>query len=294
MILHLSENESLTAVLAATPTTQPTYLARWRDAAGTLNESVGSLTGATAKTLVETPGRAIEALQIYNADAAAVTLTLAKVSGGTSYTIAKPSIPVGGTLHLSAGGLQVTDSAGQLLQTVSDVTGTVGVAATDVVAAESGSLVRKTVLTLTNVSVTAANTTGVSFGGTKIYDFPDGRILVLGVTIADVVFDLTDAGNVTPIAGADGGDIALGTTAPTDGTLTNTDVDLLPSTSIDPISDGVAGAALAASAQFDGTGTAKDMFFNILIDDADVADGASDVLLVNATVTVHWVLLGNY
>lgn len=98
----------------------------------------------------------------------------------------------------------------------------------------------------------------------------------------------------TPIDSADGGDVAIGSTAPGDGTLTGTDVDLVPSTSIDPISGGITGAALAATAQFDGTTTPLDAYLNILIDDADVADGASDVLQVSGVVEIHWVLLGDY
>lgn len=155
-------------------------------------------------------------------------------------------------------------------------------------------VVHQTTLTLTDVPVTVGNTTGVSFGGTKIYEFPEGRILLLGATLADVTFDLTDDGNVTPIDDADGGDISVGTTIAGDGTLTNADVDIIPSTSIDPISGGVAGAALAASAQFDGTTTPVEVNFNVLIDDADVGNAASDVILVSGVLTLTWINLGDY
>lgn len=169
------------------------------------------------------------------------------------------------------------------------------VAGTGTTAVERGDgVIHQTVITMADLPVTVGNTTGISFGGTKIYDFPVGRILILGATCDGIAFDLTDDGNVTPLEATDGGDIAVGTTAPTDGSLTLTDVDIIPSTSIDPISGGVDGAALAASAHFDGTATAKDAFFNIIIDDADVADGASDVILVSGTVTITWINLGDY
>lgn len=151
-----------------------------------------------------------------------------------------------------------------------------------------------TVVTMTGVPVTVANTTGVSFGGTQILDFPEGRIHVVGSYLREeITFGLTNAGNVTPITAVMGGDVAIGTTAPTDGTLTGTDVDLIPSTSIDPISDGSGLAHLAAVATFDGTSTPKDAFMNVLIDDADVGNGASDILDVSGVWVVNWVYMGD-
>lgn len=298
MIGLLDINESLTAVMSgAAATTNPNYQVHFRNLNGSKAEPTGALNGATAVTLITVPGQEqrceLERLQIYNADTAAVTVTIAKVVGGTSFTVLKVTIPVGGLLRWTAEGVRVTDSSGQLLQSISDTSG-VGTASNGAAAAETNGIVRKTVLSLTDVPVTVGNTTGVSFGGTKIYDFPQGRILVLGATLEGLSFDLTDEGNATPIAGTHGGDIACGTTAPTDGTLAGTDVDIIPSTSIDPISDGVDGAALAASAQFDGTAEAKDVFLNVLIDDADVANGASDVILVSGVLTIHWLFLGDY
>lgn len=155
-----------------------------------------------------------------------------------------------------------------------------------------GGVVHKTVLSLAATQVTVGNTTGVSFGGLKLYDFPEGRILVLGVT-ADLDFDWSGQ----DIAADGSGDFSLGTTITSDATLSTTDVDLLPSTALtDPFVAGVGEGkgALAASAQFDGTTTAKDLNLNLIIDDADVADGASDVVTVSGTVTVTWINLGDY
>lgn len=290
MIAVVNPTDSITAVMSgAAATTNPTYSVLYKGE-GVTNQNTGSLSGATAVTLVAAPSanqRQVELIQIYNGDTSSVTVTVSKVVSGTSSTLIRYVIPVGYTLVWNR------DSGPSLVASASaSGAGTAGAGTT---AVESGNgVLQRTVLTMSDVSVTVANTTGVSFGGTKIYDFPAGRILVLGVTAANISFDLTDAGNVTPITGTMGGDISIGTTVASDGTLTNADVDLLPSTSIDPISGGVAGAALAASAQFDGTGTAKDAFFNILIDDADVADTASDVLLVNGTVTITWINCGDY
>lgn len=295
MIIALSPNQSLTAVLSgAAATTNPTYCATWRTAGSPSDEvsqPVGSLAGATAVTLVSAPTdgqKIVESVQIYNGDTAAVVITFSKVTSGTGVTLFTYSIPVGYTLRWTeAGGISLTATV--------TPTGVGAAAGTGTTASEGGDgLIHKTTITLNSLPVTVANTTGVSFGGTKFYDFPAGRILVLGVTASSISFGLTDSGNVTPIDAADGGDLSIGSTAPTDGTLTGSDVDLLPSTSIDPLSGGVTGAALAAAAQFDGTTSALDAFFNILIDDADVGDGASDVLLVSASVVIHWINLGDY
>lgn len=151
----------------------------------------------------------------------------------------------------------------------------------------------KTVITLASTPVTVGNTTGASFGGVKLYDFPEGRLLIKGVT-----FSLGFVWTGEDIAATGSGDYSLGTTITADATLNGTDVDLGPSTAmVDPFVGGVGtptSGALAASAQFDGTGTAKDLNLNIIIDDADVSDGASDVVLASGTITVSWENLGDY
>lgn len=221
-------------------------------------------------------------------DAASYPITVSPASG----TIDGASTFVIGT---NFGAAEFTYDGGQWGANV--VPGASGAGAKNgstVTALEVGnSTVHKTVLTLASTPVTVANTTGASFGGVKLYDFPEGRLLVLGVT-ASLGFVWTGES----IAAAGSGDYSLGTTITANATLDTTKVDLLPSTAMtDPAVLGVAAAtsgALAASAQFDGTGTAKDLNLNIIIDDADVADGDSDTVLASGTITVHWILLGDY
>lgn len=162
-----------------------------------------------------------------------------------------------------------------------------------VVVQELGNTVAKqTVLSLTATPVTVANTTGSSFGGVKLYDFPAGRILILGVT-ADLSMDWS----ASDIVATGSGDFSMGTTITADATLDGTDVNLLPSTGMtDPFVGGVGAAkgALAASAHFDGTATAISANLNMIIDDADVENATSDVVLVSGTVKLTWINLGDY
>lgn len=180
---------------------------------------------------------------------------------------------------------------------------TVGAAVTSIgiKATECGTgAVRQTVLTFTNTPVVTGNTTGASFGSAKIYDFPKGRIAVLGVTayFTQITFNTT-AGTNGDIAGGGSGDFSIGSTATADATLATTDVDMLPSTAmLDPFVTGVGRSnvvgALAAAAQFDGTTTAIDAYLNVIIDDADVSDAAaSDNVYFTGTVTITWINLGD-
>src|SRR5688572_11056916 len=103
MIAVLSVGESLTSVMSgAAATTNPTYAALWRESLASLpNQPVGSLSGATAVTIVSAPThsqRLVELLQIFNSDSAAVTITVSKVVSGTSYTLAKATLQAGDSL----------------------------------------------------------------------------------------------------------------------------------------------------------------------------------------------------
>jgi len=157
-------------------------------------------------------------------------------------------------------------------------------------ASENYNTPTKTVLTINDLSVPIAfSGPGTNHtGGVKVYDFPAGRILVLGVTVDS----FTVATNAVGIEAADGGDYALGTASASGSSLASTEVDLCPATSIDPITNIVSGA-LAASAQFDGTTTAKDLYVNMLVDGGDLS-GPTTAVVDSATITVTWSNLGDY
>lgn len=314
MLAVLSPNESLTAVMSgAAATTNPTYFSNWREAGSQFSNSpVGSLSGATAATLVSAPAsgqRQIESVQIFNGDTAAVTVTISKVVSGTSTTLTTITLEVGDTLRYDANGVDVVDSSGQsraaaltaatiatLTTTTQLTSGNVGAAAaTGNVATERGNaVVHQTLLTLTGVAMTLADAT--VGGGVKIYDFPQGRILILGAT-GTMTFTTTSTLASTLNASVTG-NWGVGTVTQANGTLATTEQDIIPTTNFTSsatinVAGSTTSAALAASAQFDGTSTAKDAFLNVGIAGATDIDGDATVT-ATGTVLITWAFLGDY
>jgi hypothetical protein len=161
------------------------------------------------------------------------------------------------------------------------------------VATEAGvGVVHQTTLTLTALAQAVVN--GTEYQGTQLYDFPLGRILVLGCranlqqTTTSVLASTLNASST--------GAVSIGTVTASSTTLASTMVDLLPSTAFTSSATvNVAGtavaAALAASAQFDGTATAKDVFLNSAF--ATTADVDADATMTwSGTVVLTWVNLG--
>ena len=156
----------------------------------------------------------------------------------------------------------------------------------------------KTVLTLASTPIVLADDAGVAaYGGVKLYDFPEGVIIFDGGHIT-CSLALSAAG-----VNADfDSDIAMGTaTATTGATLTTTEADLVPSTTVpQAVSSAVAAApAYSATANvgliFDGSGTAKDLFLNMKVDDVDhdVTSTPTNIL-VTGTVTFYWRMLNDH
>ncbi|NJL06812.1 MAG: hypothetical protein HC900_00045 [Methylacidiphilales bacterium] len=155
-------------------------------------------------------------------------------------------------------------------------------------------VVHKTVLTLAETPV--AVTDAQAYGSTKLYDFPEGRIIVLGVT-ASIQWAVTSDRAATINVNADM-DWSLGTAAASATALASTMVNLLPKQDKQLSAAGGAlntasNAALAASAQFDGTSTAIDAYLNASFPTGTDIDG-DGALTATGTVTIHWINLGDY
>lgn len=147
-----------------------------------------------------------------------------------------------------------------------------------------------TTLKFNAVPVTVANTTGASFGSVKIADFIAGKVHIFGGKANFTRIDWSG----TDIAATGSGDFSIGTTATADASLATTEVNILASTAmLDPFVAGIGNGSgsFAAGATYDGTGTAIDLYLNVIIDDADVADAASDVVLFTGTVKFAGVYL---
>ena len=167
----------------------------------------------------------------------------------------------------------------------------------------TGSITRKseqfgafnyTKLTLDNVPQTVVN--GTEYQGTKIYTFPEGRILVLGCTAT--LRQKTTSALASTLNASSTGAIALGTATASSTTLATTMVNLLPSTAFTSSATintpGTAvSAALASSAQFDGTTTAIPVYLNTAYATTTDVDGDA-TQTISGTINLIWVYLGDY
>ena len=150
-----------------------------------------------------------------------------------------------------------------------------------------------TTLTLDNVAQSIVN--GTEYQGTKIYDFPQCRLSVLGVTAT--LQQKTTSALVSTLNSGSTGASGLGTAAASATTLATTMVDFLPSTAFTSSTTvNVAGtavtAALAAAAQFDGTATAKDLYLNTAY--ATTTDVDADATqTISGTIVITWINLGD-
>lgn len=152
----------------------------------------------------------------------------------------------------------------------------------------------QTTLTLNNVPQAIVN--GTEYQGTKIYDFPAGRISILGVTAT--LQQKTTSVLASTLNASSTGAISLGTVTASATTLASTMVDLLPSTAFTSSATiNVAGTAvsnaLATGAQFNGTSTPVDVFLNTAFaTTADVDGNATQT--ISGSVVITWVQLGDY
>jgi hypothetical protein len=150
------------------------------------------------------------------------------------------------------------------------------------------------VFTLDNVPQAVVN--GTEYQGTKLYTFPEGRINVRGVTAT--LQQKTTSALASTLNASSTGAISLGTATASATTLATTMVDLLPSTAFTSsatinVPGTAVSAALAASAQFDGTGTAKAMYLNTAY--ATTTDVDADATqTISGTITITWDFLGDY
>ena len=217
--------------------------------------------------------------------------------GGSIELISGASIDFQEGSELNIEGTQVTASASELngldgvtatateLNTSSDAslldnaTGSNGVTT----AVETVQPVQKLVVTLDDVTLVATDSSAEG-ESQQIATFPAGNISVLSSVANMSVVSSAGATNVFVMA--------VGTVAASDAAdLTGTEVDLIPSTSIDTTAGTVHtnafDAVLGAAASFDGTTTAVALFLNYGIVDADMDANVTNV--VTGTLTLMYI-----
>lgn len=163
-------------------------------------------------------------------------------------------------------------------------------AGTGVTATEIAGQIYKTTITIAALSVTTVDAGAAgAHGSQKIYDFPEGNILVLGavgeLTLTAGAGGITDTASVVASVGT----VAVGTD---NATLTSTEADIVPSTAA-TLSGGIGTANMQNTATLikDGTATPVDAILNIAVPDA--GSSADDTVTVDGTLTITWMNLGN-
>jgi len=200
----------------------------------------------------------------------------------------------GGDELVVASGGKITFEDGATIETAAGVGAKNGATVT---ATEYGDgVLHKTVLTCTATPLTFGDEAGQGqYGGVKVYDFPTGAICVLGAVINGTM-TLT-----APVITTWDGDIGLGVEAPTDhqDVANKTGLVLQKTSTTQAVArvattDAVTAATAlteAGARWLDGTGTAKDLYLNLLVDD----NAAHDNTITGAftgTITFHWLNLG--
>lgn len=195
---------------------------------------------------------------------------------------------MGSRIVTSNGNFIVTDKRNPLTD-IGAVVGGIGVTAKHV--AIGGYI--QTTLTLNNVAQTVVN--GTEYQGTKIFDFPETRMWVVGAVAT--LQQKTTSTLASTLNASSTGAIGLGTATASATTLATSMQDIIPTTAFTSSATvNVAGTAvtavLAAAAFFDGTGTAKDLYLNTAFATTGDVDGDA-TQTISGTVVITWLNLGD-
>lgn len=151
--------------------------------------------------------------------------------------------------------------------------------------------VRKHVIKVKDLAVAVAATgSAVGFGTAVLGDLPEGNILFLG---AAAYLDASTSDS--DIATSWHGDFSVGTTATADVTLDGTDVNVIPSTTLDAVAatkaSAVTRAVNATGAFLDNTDGSLELNLNVLVDAADIGNDAGGDITFNGVVEVVYAVV---
>lgn len=251
-----------------------------------------SITGTYTGTIVlEQCKKGVENWEsVENSAGSVVSVTSTSAAG----VIANPSARDVLVRFRSTGAMTGTAVCGLGSVPASTVRTGIGQGVSTVSVVEAGNdIVHQTTIVFGNFPLTLRNTEQGQ--GAKIYDFPEGRIAILGAvgSIAMVVTSIL----ANTLNASKTYNWGIGSTTQASGTLATTEQNIIPTTNgTSSATINVTGAAsagqLAAALQLDGCTTPVDAFLNIGLATADDIDGDATVL-INGSVTISWMNLGD-
>lgn len=159
--------------------------------------------------------------------------------------------------------------------------------------AEYGSgLIHQTVFTLASVDYPIVDSgANGGHGSLQLYDFPEGKVLILGTT-NDLTFTAASTNGLTATATYDFG-VGSAATGTGDAVLSSTEQDLVTKIEGDLVASVATPQAIYSTAvALDGTTTPADAFLNAAFEAADIS--ADEEGTATGTVTVTWINLGDY
>ncbi len=145
------------------------------------------------------------------------------------------------------------------------------------------------------LAVNVDGASGVGFGSVVLGDFPEGNILFLG---AVSYMQVSGPGGDAGLSDTFDGDYGIGTTPADDGTITNADVDLIPST-LTPAATAEVGVRTRGASTttlsgvvLDNTDGSLEINVNVLVDDASIsADGIP--MTITGELQISYIMLGD-
>ncbi|MGE4056903.1 MAG: hypothetical protein AB7F99_19105, partial [Vicinamibacterales bacterium] len=151
---------------------------------------------------------------------------------------------------------------------------------------------RRTVVRLKDVDIAVIDhTTNGCFGGVKLYDFPEGAIVVHSAT-SNLSFELSHTGGVSATAALKH---AVGSALEaSNDTLDSTQANMIPSTSVTLSAGAGSKSGMSTSAaHLDGRSSAASAYLNLGIVDGAVTDDEDDVVTVNGDIVLLWTPVGD-
>lgn len=144
-------------------------------------------------------------------------------------------------------------------------------------------------------TLTVAGASGVGFGSIVISDFVQGNVMFLGA-VAYFQFSGPTSGSLSDTWA---GDYGIGTTPAGDGTISNADVDMIPSTALAAATAEVSPNTRATQADgakcgqiFDNTDGSLEINLSLLIDNADISADGID-MSVTGELHISYAMLGD-